>query len=367
MFASVSATLDEPCVLQVTAAAPLAIEHLETFLRRGSAVVCEQAISVSVNMARRYPGQVVALLPHLPRAHEVGVNLPHVPRRLSSSSVRVCVRCRAQPRVDTARLPLSWYSTLDDQYALCLASQVIKEPESRRALIWLLGQFGVDIPQAPYLLEETADDWEHEGDSGVKVELLTACVKLAFKRPAEMQGILGRLLKMAVDDSSNVDLHDRALFYYRLLHSGVEEAREVIEMTERDACVVSFAEDQSMQHRDALFEDFGTLSVVYGQPAANWLRQEEIEAWKTLTDPAVDVHGVNLDPPLPPAPPKVAAQPSRGGDGGGGRGGGGVDMVDLSDFGFVMPTALVLDHSATVTPQAVSEAPPWLGGLGGPA
>ena len=32
-----------------------------------------------------------------------------------------------------------------------------------------------------------------------------------------MQAMLGRLLKFAIADVSNVDVHDRALFYYRIL------------------------------------------------------------------------------------------------------------------------------------------------------
>lgn len=43
------------------------------------------------------------------------------------------------------------------------------------------------VPEAPYILEELVDEWDNETDNGVKSELLTACMKLVFKRPAEMQ------------------------------------------------------------------------------------------------------------------------------------------------------------------------------------
>jgi hypothetical protein len=49
-------------------------------------------------------------------------------------------------------------------------------------------------------------------------------------------------------------LFRRALYYYRLLQAGVEEARQVVEEGERDAVVHNFADEDSMQHRDALFE-----------------------------------------------------------------------------------------------------------------
>ena len=49
-------------------------------------------------------------------------------------------------------------------------------------------------------------------------------------------------------------LFRRALYYYRLLQTGVEEARQVVEEGEREAVVHNFADEDSMQHRDALFE-----------------------------------------------------------------------------------------------------------------
>lgn len=67
--------------------------------------------------------------------------------------------------------------------------------------------------------------------------------------------------------------------------------------------------------------------------------------------PQVNADGVNTDPPAAPAP--VAAprppQPSR-------SSGAPVssNIVDLSDFGFVVPTPLTLDTSASVTPQQVT-------------
>jgi hypothetical protein len=56
-------------------------------MHRGSTVVCEQSLIVSVNMARRYPHESLALVKHLVRA-----------------------------------------------------SETVQSPEARRALVWMLGQ-----------------------------------------------------------------------------------------------------------------------------------------------------------------------------------------------------------------------------------
>lgn len=57
------------------------------------------------------------------------------------------------------------------------------------------------------------------------MELLTATVKLFFKRPPEVQKMLGRLLKDAIAETSQIDVRDRALLYYRLLKYDIHEVR----------------------------------------------------------------------------------------------------------------------------------------------
>jgi hypothetical protein len=105
--------------------------------------------------------------------------------------------------------------------------------------------------------------------------------------------------------------------------------------------------------------DFGTLSVIYGQPAVNWLQKEQLDEWHTVTDPAVGVDGVNSNPPPPPAASTPSQQPQhhssiQGGSGGGGGG----DLLDLSEYGFVVPTPIALDPNASITPEMYQEC--WL-------
>jgi len=50
-------------------------------------------------------------------------------------------------------------------------------------------------------------------------------MKLFFKKPGECQKVLGKLFVKAIDDSNDVDVHDRALFYYRLLQNNIDEVK----------------------------------------------------------------------------------------------------------------------------------------------
>lgn len=53
------------------------------------------------------------------------------------------------------------------------------------------------LPNSPYVLEELVATVSEES-SLVKLHLLTAAMKLFFKRPPECQEMLGRLLEYAV-------------------------------------------------------------------------------------------------------------------------------------------------------------------------
>lgn len=70
------------------------------------------------------------------------------------------------------------------------------------------------------------------------------------------------------------DVHDRALLYYRLLQQGADVAQKVINPEKR--AVNEFAETQSSEAKDRIFDEFNTLSVVYRQVRRRRLKCAEI-------------------------------------------------------------------------------------------
>ncbi len=56
-------------------------------------------------------------------------------------------------------------------------------------------------------------------------------------------------------------MHDRALLYYRLLQQGVEIAERVVNPPKQAVSV--FADTQSSEIRDRIFDEFNSLAVVY--------------------------------------------------------------------------------------------------------
>lgn len=244
--------------LRLPSSAPLVCEHLAALLARRIPFVTGEAISVSKDVLRKYDQLAFSLLPSLTHA----------------------------------------------------ARASVEGTEAKVSLIWVLAHFANDIPDAPYLLETSIDEWEEQTDPAVRAELLTAAVKLFFKRPGEMQKMLGRLLAAAIADASNVDVHDRALFYHRLLTSDPEAARKVVQGD--GGHVESFLEEGGAEVREQLMESFGTLAVVYAQPEERWLPDAELANPNHRIDPSVTSLAVAQEqckPPPPPRPPRAPPPP----------------------------------------------------------
>ena len=149
-----------------------------------------------------------------------------------------------------------------------IAPTGVSEPAARAALVWMLGEFGHVIPAAPYTLEPILDEFTDEPSPEVRLELLAAATKLFLKRPPECQAMLGRVLAAGCEDA-HMDVHDRALMYYRLLQHSPQAAEGVIAAPK--AAVLEFASGMSEGSKEAIFAEFNSLSVIYQKPAAAFL------------------------------------------------------------------------------------------------
>lgn len=155
------------------------------------------------------------------------------------------------------------------------ALKYVIEPSGRASIIWLLGETGSTVKEAPYALEKLIDSYENITSPIVKMALLTSTMKLFFQRPPECQRMLGRLLKYTTEDISNQDLHDRALFYHRLLKSSPKLAQIVVGGTSSTiADQVLFCEDNDVPIRKSLMTEFNTLSTLYGKTSDNFVAEE---------------------------------------------------------------------------------------------
>uniref|UniRef100_A0A8D2IIC5 AP complex subunit beta n=1 Tax=Urocitellus parryii TaxID=9999 RepID=A0A8D2IIC5_UROPR len=143
----------------------------------------------------------------------------------------------------------------------------IQDSEGKQALIWLLGVHGERIPNAPYILEDFVENVKSETFPAVKMELLTALVRLFLSRPAECQDMLGRLLYYCIEEEKDMAVRDRGLFYYRLLLVGIDEVKRILCSPKSDPSL-GLLEDQAERPVNSWASDFNTLVPVYGK--ARW-------------------------------------------------------------------------------------------------
>ncbi|RYQ85443.1 hypothetical protein Ahy_B10g105006 isoform A [Arachis hypogaea] len=145
-----------------------------------------------------------------------------------------------------------------------ISSKNVQEPKAKAALIWMLGEYSQDMPDAPYVLESLVENWDEEHSAEVRLHLLTAVMKCFFKRAPETQKALGAALAAGLADFHQ-DVHDRALFYYRLLQYKVSVAESVVNPPKQAVSV--FADSQSSEIKDRIFDEFNSLSVIYQKPS----------------------------------------------------------------------------------------------------
>lgn len=145
---------------------------------------------------------------------------------------------------------------------------LVTEQDGRCSILWILGEYGHHIEDAPYLLEPLVEKFKEEESTSVQLMLLTSTTKLFFKRPPEVRNCLGSLLQQAIE-SSHPDVKDRALLYYRLLKNDVEEARRIIVGDGSGA--VEFNANEADENVHKIFQEFDTLCVVYNLPAHKFI------------------------------------------------------------------------------------------------
>ncbi|KAI4316157.1 hypothetical protein L6164_024163 [Bauhinia variegata] len=145
-----------------------------------------------------------------------------------------------------------------------ISSKNVQEPKAKAALLWMLGEYAQDMHDAPYVLESLIENWDEEHSAEVRLHLLTAVMKCFFKRAPETQKALGAALAAGLADFHQ-DVHDRALLYYRLLQYNVSMAERVVNPPKQAVSV--FADTQSSEIKDRIFDEFNSLSVVYQKPS----------------------------------------------------------------------------------------------------
>ena len=150
---------------------------------------------------------------------------------------------------------------------------IVNAEEGKAAIIWMIGEFGESIDDAPYIIESILDGFNPSENLQVAHALLTACVKLFLKRAPEMHHTLANIFKLVFSECEDADLQDRAGFYYKLLRTNPQQADQIVN-TEKHP-IASFYEDDKGHYSEILSQEFNQLSVIYRKLSKKFLKGQK--------------------------------------------------------------------------------------------
>lgn len=150
--------------------------------------------------------------------------------------------------------------------------EVVNNDEGKAAIIWIIGEFGNEIEESPYIIEGIIGSFVPNENLQIAHALLTSAVKLFLKRAPEMQNILSTLFKQLFNECDNPDIHDRAGFYYKLLRSDPYMAEQIINCDKHP--INQFYEDEKSKVTEILCQEFNQLSVIYQKPSKSILKPQ---------------------------------------------------------------------------------------------
>ncbi|RIA85863.1 armadillo-type protein [Glomus cerebriforme] len=137
------------------------------------------------------------------------------------------------------------------------------------AFLNLLTTVGCQIPEAPYIVESLIDDLENYPATSFRIQLLNSTVTLFLHRPAECRGMLAKLFKYSIDPNENLDIRERTLFLYRLLHKDIKKAKEIF--TYQRYASKKNLNNNNTKMRDKHLPEFNTISILYGNNSEQFL------------------------------------------------------------------------------------------------
>ncbi|KAF9246556.1 adaptin N terminal region-domain-containing protein [Melanogaster broomeanus] len=220
--------------IKVEAAADSCIQSLLTLIETKVTYVVQEAVIVTRDIFRRYPGKYEGIIP-----------------------------------------------------TLCENLDVLEEPEAKAAMIWILGQFSDKIDNADELLDDLVYNFLDESVE-VQLALLTAVVKLfIYKSFSETsKALVHKVLKWATEEIDNPDLRDRGFMYWRMLAVNPAVAGETV-LAEKPP-ITTDSDRMDRGALDQLLLHTGTLGSIYHKNPETFIRNA---AGRALVDsPALNAN-----------------------------------------------------------------------------
>ncbi|KAF8559538.1 Adaptor protein complex beta subunit [Imleria badia] len=243
--------------IKVEAAADICIQSLLTLIETKVTYVVQEAVIVTKDIFRRYPGRYEGIIP-----------------------------------------------------TLCENLDALEEPEAKAAMVWILGQFSDRIDNADELMDDLVYKFLDETVE-VQLALMTAVVKLfIYKSSSETaKALVHKVLKWTTEEIDNPDLRDRGFMYWRMLAMNPTIAGEIV-LAEKPP-ITTDSDRMDRGALDQLLLHTGTLGSIYHKNPETFIRNA---AGRALVDsPALNANSravlVPLARPQLPSSAVVVAGP----------------------------------------------------------
>ena len=151
----------------------------------------------------------------------------------------------------------------------------ITEPEAKAALLYIIGEFCMNIPKSTEFINPYITNFADEAPV-VKLQILNAIIKNYVNKPDdESETLVKSALKMGGEETENPDVRDRAYVYWRLLESEPDVAKDMI-MAEKPS--FEFKEEIAFEGTivDNIIENMTNISAVYHKLSSELIPKEDM-------------------------------------------------------------------------------------------
>ena len=152
----------------------------------------------------------------------------------------------------------------------------IRLPESKKAILYIIGEYCKKIKKSTEYINIFFNDFSTLNEI-VQVQILNAGVKNFLKKSNDKSAeeLAIKILQKCVEESVNADVRDRGYFYWRLLETDPDLAKEMI------CCEkISFdsLEDQPMEQDlcEDVLQNITNMSCIYHMKSSDIIKKEDL-------------------------------------------------------------------------------------------
>ena len=167
--------------------------------------------------------------------------------------------------------PKQLLKIIDEQFI-----EKIRLPESKAAILYIIGEYSKKIKKSTEYIELFFNDFSTVNEI-VQVQILNAGVKNFLKKSKDKKAeeLAIKILQKCVEESINADIRDRGYFYWRLLESDPDLAKEMI------CCEkISFdtVEDQPIEQDlcEDILQNITNMSCIYHIKSSDIIKKEDL-------------------------------------------------------------------------------------------